>query len=184
MCARVVLCCSSSRIAGCVGHTSVHSDRGPRAWGSGGCARCVEQQQQQPEVVRVVLNSSSSSSVGCVGHTSVHSDRGPRAWGSGACARCVEQQQQQLGGPEVVRVVLNSSCSSSYRVTLGGRVTPSPAPRRLTACVIAGCVGHASVHCDCGPRAWGSGERARCVFHSSSSSSRIIPTLPIHARPF
>jgi hypothetical protein len=27
------------------GHTSVHSDRGPRAWGSGAYARCVEQQQ-------------------------------------------------------------------------------------------------------------------------------------------
>jgi hypothetical protein len=34
-------------IAGCVGHTSVHSDRGPHAWGSGGRARCVEQQQQR-----------------------------------------------------------------------------------------------------------------------------------------
>ena len=33
----------------CVGHASVHSDRGPRAWGSGGCARA-----------RVVLNSSST----------------------------------------------------------------------------------------------------------------------------
>ena len=31
----------------CVGHASVHSDSGSRAWGSGGCARCVEQQQQQ-----------------------------------------------------------------------------------------------------------------------------------------
>jgi hypothetical protein len=40
------------------------------AWGSGACARCVEQQQQ-------------------------HGDSGSRAWGSGACARCVEQQQQQ-----------------------------------------------------------------------------------------
>ena len=28
----------------CVGHASVHSDSGSRAWGSGGCARCVEQQ--------------------------------------------------------------------------------------------------------------------------------------------
>ena len=35
----------------CVGHASVHSDSGSRAWGSGGCARA-----------RVVLNSSSSSS--------------------------------------------------------------------------------------------------------------------------
>jgi hypothetical protein len=33
--------------------------------------------------------------------------------------------------------------------------SPYPAPRRLTAYVIAGCVGHASVPCDCGPRAWG-----------------------------
>jgi hypothetical protein len=34
---------------GCVGHTSVHSDSGSRAWGSGAmrcaCARYVEQQQ-------------------------------------------------------------------------------------------------------------------------------------------
>jgi hypothetical protein len=61
-----------------------------------------------------------------------------------------------------------------YRVTLGGRVTPSPAPRRLTACVIAGCVGHASGSIAIAAPVlgrWGSGERARCVFHSSS----IVP---------
>ena len=46
---------TSSVRTGCVGHTSVHSDSGPCAWGSGVCARCVEQQQ----LVRVVLNSSS-----------------------------------------------------------------------------------------------------------------------------
>ena len=38
---RVVLSSSSLWLF----HTSVHSDRGPRAWGSGACARCVEQQQ-------------------------------------------------------------------------------------------------------------------------------------------
>ena len=38
---------TSSVRTGCVGHTSVHSDSGPCAWGSGVCARCVEQQQQQ-----------------------------------------------------------------------------------------------------------------------------------------
>jgi hypothetical protein len=53
---RVVLNSTSSTacvIAGCVGHTSVHSlrlchtcsDRGPRAWGSRGCALCVSQLQ-------------------------------------------------------------------------------------------------------------------------------------------
>jgi len=56
---RVVLNSTSSTacvIAGCVGHTSVHSlrlchsDRGPRAWGSGGCALCVSQQQQHPNL--------------------------------------------------------------------------------------------------------------------------------------
>ena len=41
-------------------------------------------------------------------------------------------------------------------------------PRRLTACVIAGCVGHAPVHCDSDPRAWGSGTM-RVVLNSSSS---------------
>ena len=61
----------------CVGHASVHSDRGSRAWGSGGCARCVEQQQHRPRLrplrlrpsclwvrrlcARVVLNSSTCS---------------------------------------------------------------------------------------------------------------------------
>jgi hypothetical protein len=30
-----------------VGHTSVHSDSGSRAWGSGAYARCVEEQQQR-----------------------------------------------------------------------------------------------------------------------------------------
>ena len=33
----------------CAGHASAHSDSGSRAWGSGGCARCVEQQQQQQQ---------------------------------------------------------------------------------------------------------------------------------------
>jgi hypothetical protein len=56
---RVVLNSTSSTacvIAGCVGHTSVHSlrlghsDIGPRAWGSGGCALCVSQQQQHPNL--------------------------------------------------------------------------------------------------------------------------------------
>ena len=37
---------TSSVSMGCVGHTSVHSDSGSCAWGSGVCARCVEQQQQ------------------------------------------------------------------------------------------------------------------------------------------
>ena len=69
------LCNTNSRL--CVGHTSVHSDSGSRAWGSGGCARCVEQQQQQRR------------------NAPVHSDSDPRAWGSGDHARCVEQQQQQ-----------------------------------------------------------------------------------------
>ena len=32
----------------------------------------------------------------------------------------------------------------------------------------------ASVHCDSGPRAWGSGERARCVFHSSSTALVLL----------
>ena len=44
-CAPAVASCGC---AGCVGHTSVHSDRGLVAWGSGVCARararCVEQQ--------------------------------------------------------------------------------------------------------------------------------------------
>ena len=70
-------------IAGCVGHASVHSDTvcGSRAWGSGGCARCVEQQQQQR----------------CVEQQQQQQQR--RAWGSGECA------------PLGVRVVLNSSSS-------------------------------------------------------------------------
>ena len=38
---------TSSVSMGCVGHTSVHSDSGSCAWGSGECARRVEQHQQQ-----------------------------------------------------------------------------------------------------------------------------------------
>ena len=52
-------------IAGCVGPTFVHSDRRPRAWGSGGCSRCVEQHQGSGECAH---------------------------WGF-LSARCVEQQQ-------------------------------------------------------------------------------------------
>ena len=85
---------NTSRVSmGCVGHTSVHSDSGSCAWGSGVCARRVEQQQQAmppsiaiatpvlggPGTMRVVLNSSSSPSLSRR-HTS---------------ARCVEQQQQR-----------------------------------------------------------------------------------------
>ena len=44
------------------------------------------------------------------------------------------------------------------------RGNPLPrSPRRLTACVIAGCVGHAPVHSDSDPRAWGSGDHARAA---------------------
>ena len=39
---------TSSVSTGCVGHTSVHSDSGSRAWGSGGCARSVSQQHSRP----------------------------------------------------------------------------------------------------------------------------------------
>ena len=39
---------TSSVSMGCVGHTSVHSDSGSCAWGSGVCARRVEQQQHRP----------------------------------------------------------------------------------------------------------------------------------------
>ena len=42
---------NTSRVSmGCVGHTSVHSDSGSCAWGSGECARCVEQQQHRPRL--------------------------------------------------------------------------------------------------------------------------------------
>ena len=46
---------TSSVSMGCVGHTSVHSDRGSCAWGSGVCARRVEQQQQQHSTVFIQL---------------------------------------------------------------------------------------------------------------------------------
>ena len=66
------------------------------------------------------------------------------------------------------------SVLSGYVRGIGGRVTPPPVTRRLTACVIAGCVGHASVHCDSGPRAWGSGERARCALCVSQQQQHAI----------
>ena len=47
-----------------------------------------------------------------------------------------------------------------------------PPSRRLTACVIAGCVGHAPVHSDSDPRAWGSGDHARCVEQQQHSDPR------------
>ena len=52
-----------------------------------------------------------------------------------------------LGGPEVVRVVLNSSSST---------------------------VGHAPVHSDSDPRAWGSGDHARCVEQQQQHSTVFI----------
>jgi hypothetical protein len=60
---------------------------------------------------------------------------------------------------------LSASAAKSKRSERCAELLNSSAlfPRRLTACVIAGCVGHASVHCDSGPRAWGSGDHARCV---------------------
>ena len=49
---------------GPVGHTSVHCDRGPRAWGSGECARlCVSQQPAQNE--RGSRRAYSMNSVAC-----------------------------------------------------------------------------------------------------------------------
>ena len=75
-------------------------------------------------------------------------------------ARCVEKQQQSLGGPEVVRVVLNSS--SSHFGLCNSRL----------------CVGHASVHSDSCSRARGSGgcarARARCVEQQQQQSFRMF----------
>ena len=72
-------------------------------------------------------------------------------------------------GPIVVPSVLLGYVSYLASRGEGFSTSPSPARRRLTVCVIAGCVGHASVHCDSGPRAWGSGERARCVFTGAAA---------------
>ena len=43
---------TSSVSMGCVGHTSVHSDSGSCAWGSGVCARRVEQQHSRERAER------------------------------------------------------------------------------------------------------------------------------------
>ena len=88
------------------------------------------------------------------------SDSGSRAWGPGECARararCVEQKQQQAAHPPLEPPPTNGLCNC-----------------RL-------CVGHTSVHCDRGPRAWGSGECARCVFHRQISTPRT-PDLRSHS---
>ena len=52
---------------------------------------------------------------------------------------------------------------SSHAVKSSSRHNFHPT-RRLTACVIAGCVGHAPIHCDSDPRAWGSGDHARATY--------------------
>ena len=102
---------TSSVGMGCVGHTSVHSDSGSCAWGSGVCARRVEQQQ----------------------HSTDHSDSGSRAWGSGGCARCVEQQQHghtsvhcdrgpRAWGPESVRVCVSQQQQHSTDSALSPRI--------------------------------------------------------------
>ena len=46
---------TSSVSMGCVGHTSVHCDSGSCAWGSGVCARRVEQQQHEQTLPRQLL---------------------------------------------------------------------------------------------------------------------------------
>ena len=96
------------------------------AWGSGVCARCVEQQQQHSRLVLPVYCFNLEGEAAppplepppthglcnsrlCVGHASVHSDSGSRAW-----------------GPEVVRVVFHSSSTVSagtLAVSLEGRGT-------------------------------------------------------------
>ena len=73
-----------------------------------------------------------------------------------------------------------------YRVTLGGRVTPSPAPRRLTACVIAGCVGHASGSIAIAAPVLGGPESVRIVCFTAAASFRgpcmRIPAVPASIR--
>ena len=64
-----------------------------------------------------------------------------------------------LGGPERMRVVLSSVQQQQRPSCLG--------VRRFARCVEQQ-QQHASVDCDSGPRAWGPGERARCVFVKSS----------------
>ena len=118
--------CEFSPVIGhCGGHCDSVSDPcNPRAWGSGECARCVEQQLHQQNstsvqsdsgscawesgvCARVVLNSSSRIVIvapvlggpecgrALCWKAAAEFYSGSCAWGSGVCARCVEQQQQQ-----------------------------------------------------------------------------------------
>ena len=76
-----------------------------------------------------------------------------------------------LGGPGTMRVVLNSSSILEPPPTNG-------------LCNSRLCVGHASVHCDSGPRAWGPGERARALCVSQQSTSRTHHMLRVlHLNP-
>ena len=85
-----------------------------------------------------------------------------RARRRGSC-RC-EQRPDPL--PIRRTVLLLSSMIYWFTLEVGTTYKAArlpPCRRPLTACVIAGCVSHTSVHSDKGPRAWGSGGRARCV---------------------
>jgi len=62
------------------------------------------------------------------------------------------------------RLQLRTAARLVLSVYSRGGGCASPPCRRLTVCVIAGCVGHTSVHSDRGPHAWGSGEFSLLCF--------------------
>ena len=112
-----------------------------------------------PGTMRVVLNSFSRHACG------------PREEGY-AAARGRDGTAARARARRRSSCCLNTAANSGPMDTTGlgycrgsrGRGNSLPrSPRRLTACVIAGCVGHAPVHSDSDPRAWGSGDHARCV---------------------
>ena len=104
------------------------------------------------------------------------------------CLACVFMWVS-VAGREIADSALFSNngkvCASSRCALYDLNRTPC---MRMRAAVSAS---RASVHCDSGPRAWGPGERARCVFHRQSfhfdtrghrtvhSSNRSLGLLPL-----
>ncbi len=70
-------------------------------------------------------------------------------------------------------------CVRVSRVCPGNLGLLTTAPRRLTACVIAGCVGHASVHCDSGP-VLGGPESARVVCFTAAALAGCVGHASVH----
>ena len=168
-------------------HASVHCDCGSRAWGSGGCARCVGKQQQAAPPPMPPINGLCNSRL-CVGHASVHWAlrlRLPCLGVRRSCALCWKAAAEKTtrGRDDTPRApprrlpLCEQRSDRYYRFTLEGEAAPPPMPPINGLCnsrLCVGCVSATPPSIAIAAPVLGGPEVMRVVLESSSRKSTSV----------